>query len=64
MNNFTTNNNKNISEFKYMDNSFLNNNIINSNYINNSNDNSNININELINEDASTQGKNILSSLV
>ena len=63
MNNFSINNNKNISEFKYMDNSFLNNNIINSNFMNNSNDNSNININELINEDASNHSKNILSSL-
>ena len=64
INNYSTNNNnRNISEFKCMDNSFNNNNIINSNYINNSNDNSNININDLINEDASTKNKNILSSL-
>jgi hypothetical protein len=59
-NNNSENNNKNISEFKYID-SYTNNNIINSNYMNNSNDNSNININDLINEDISD--KNVLSSL-
>ena len=48
--------NKNISEFKYVDN------IVNSNYMNNSNDNSNININEIMNED-SNNSNNILSAL-
>ena len=56
-----TNNNKNISEFKYIDNSYINNNILNNNYMNNSNDNSNININ--INEIVNEENKNLLSSL-
>ena len=55
-NNSDISKNKNISEFKYIDN------IINSNYMNNSNDNSNININEIMNEE-SNASKNILSAL-
>ena len=55
-NNSDISKNKNISEFKYIDN------IVNSNYMNNSNDNSNINLNEIMNED-SNNSKNILSAL-
>ena len=63
MNNVSTNNKNNISEFKYMDN-YINNNDKSSNYLN-SNDNSriNININEIINDGSTNNSKNNISSL-
>ena len=63
INNISTNNKNNITEFKYLDN-YANNNDKSSNYIN-SNDNSriNFNINEIINDCSMNNSKNILSSL-
>ena len=63
INNISTNNKNNITEFKYLDN-YANNNDKSSNYIN-SNDNSriNFNINEIINDCSVNNSKNILSSL-
>jgi hypothetical protein len=63
INNISTYNKNNITEFKYLDN-YANNNDKSSNYIN-SNDNSriNFNINEIINDCSMNNSKNILSSL-